>query len=76
MSVFLWVSVGLKAGQTVVCDLQDKAVVNNAVRGLEFTVREDDAVLEENHALQREREREEYKEHTMLVGRANKTKTK
>lgn len=55
VSIFSWVVVRSKAGQTVVGDLQDEAVVNNTVGGLEFTVREDDAVVEEHHALQRER---------------------
>lgn len=54
MSVFSWVAVRSKAGQTVVGDLQDEAVVDDTVGGFEFTVREDDAVVEEHHALQRE----------------------
>lgn len=56
MSVISRVAVRSKAGQTVVGDLQDEAVVDDTVGGLEFTVREDDAVVEEHHALQRERE--------------------
>lgn len=55
VSVFSWVVVRSKAGQTVVGDLQDEAVVDDTVGGLEFTVREDDAVVEEHHALQRGR---------------------
>jgi len=45
--------VGLRpeAGQTVVGDLQDETVVDDAVGRLQFTVRQDDAVVEEQHAL-------------------------
>lgn len=52
MGVFSCVAVRSKAGQTVVGDLQDKAVVDDTVGRLEFTVREDDTVVEEQHALQ------------------------
>lgn len=50
--IFSRVAQRSEAGQTVVCDLQDKAVVHDTVGRLEFTVRHDDAVVEEHHALQ------------------------
>lgn len=55
MSVARCVALRPKAGQTVVGDLQDEAVIHDAVGGLEFTVGEDDAVVEEEHALQTQR---------------------
>lgn len=43
-----------KAGQAVVGDLEDEAVVHHTVGGLELPVRHDDAVVEEQHPLQEE----------------------
>lgn len=43
-----------EAGQAVVGDLQDEAVVHHTVGGLELPVRHDDAVVEEQHPLQEE----------------------
>lgn len=61
VGVFSRVAVRSKAGQTVVRDLQDEAVVDDTVGRLEFPVRDDDAVVEEHHALQREREAQNHR---------------
>lgn len=57
MSVCAGVDVALKAGQTVVGDLQHETIVHNTVGGLEFPMGEDDAVVEEHHALQEEKKK-------------------
>lgn len=41
-----------EAGQAVVGDLQDKAVVHHTVGRLEFPVRHDDTVVEKQHPLE------------------------
>lgn len=56
MSILPCVALRSKAGQTVVCDLQDEAIVNDTVGRLQFTVREDDAVVQEQHSLKADRE--------------------
>lgn len=54
MGVFSRVAVIAEAGQTVVGDPEDEAIVHHTVGRLEFSVREDDAVVEENHSLKRQ----------------------
>lgn len=51
MCVLSVVTVGPEAGQTVVGDLQDEAIVHDTVGRLEFTVRHDHTVVEEQHPL-------------------------
>lgn len=57
MGVFSCVAVTAEAGQTIVGDLQNKAVVHHTVGGLKFTMGEDNTVVEEQHALNKEEKR-------------------
>lgn len=53
----LQVDGGAEAGESIVGDLQDKSAVHHAVAGLEVPVGYDDAVVQEEDALEENEER-------------------